>query len=488
MNIIQALDDANVFGQHFRTDTWTAWLAFLCALFALPMTDEQLALYRKFTGRNTPPATPLYEAWLVCGRRAGKSFVLAVIAVFLACFKDWRPYLGPGEVGTIMIIARDRRQSRVIRRFIGGLLQATPMLRRTIEDESVESIRLRYNVVIEIHTASFRSTRGYTVIAALLDEIALWPTDEESADPDAEIINSVRVGMATIPDAMLLCASSPHMRKGALWDAHRKHFGQDNDPVLVWQATSRDMNPTVPQKFIDERMADDPAKAEADFLAQFRRDLEGFVSRDVIAACTGDYFELAPADDKTYRGFIDAAGGDAGGGDSFTAAIAHRDGERVVVDCVREFRPPFSPEATIDELAALFGRYRIHRIKSDRWAGGFPPEQFKKRGIACEAIDRSKSLLYVDLLPVLNSQRIVLPRHERLLNQLLSLERRVVHGGHDTIDHPRGQHDDCANVVAGVAVLARKPGYDGWLDDESLDPAATDNWIRSIRTGLPAIG
>ena len=54
------------------------------------------------------------------GRRGGKSFILATIAVFLACFKDWRSYLGPGERATIMIIARDRRQARVIKRFVSG--------------------------------------------------------------------------------------------------------------------------------------------------------------------------------------------------------------------------------------------------------------------------------------------------------------------------------------------------------------------------------
>ena len=44
--------------------------------------------------------------------RPAKSFVLATIAVFLACFRDWRPHLGPGERGTVMVIAADRRQAR----------------------------------------------------------------------------------------------------------------------------------------------------------------------------------------------------------------------------------------------------------------------------------------------------------------------------------------------------------------------------------------
>ena len=46
MNIIQALDDPKVFGDFFRAGTWDAWRAFLCALFGLPMTDDQLETYR----------------------------------------------------------------------------------------------------------------------------------------------------------------------------------------------------------------------------------------------------------------------------------------------------------------------------------------------------------------------------------------------------------------------------------------------------------
>jgi hypothetical protein len=56
---------------------------------------------------------------------------------------------------------------------------------------------------------------------------------------------------STVPNAMLLCASSPYARRGALWDAHRRHFGKDGDPILVWQAPTRTMNPTVPQSIID---------------------------------------------------------------------------------------------------------------------------------------------------------------------------------------------------------------------------------------------
>ena len=93
--------------------------------------------------------------------------------------------------------------------------------------------------MIEIHIPSFRSTRGYTIIAALLDEVAFWPTTDDAADPDVEVIAALRPGMATIPGAMLLCASSPYARRGALWDAHRRHYGQERSGSRVASLNAR---------------------------------------------------------------------------------------------------------------------------------------------------------------------------------------------------------------------------------------------------------
>jgi hypothetical protein len=41
------------------------------------------------------------------------------------------------------------------------------MLARLMEAQSRETIELKNRIVIEIHTASFRSTRGYTIVTAL---------------------------------------------------------------------------------------------------------------------------------------------------------------------------------------------------------------------------------------------------------------------------------------------------------------------------------
>jgi phage terminase large subunit-like protein len=180
-----------VFGPCFRGASWGAWKTFLAALFGLPMADDQLALYQAHTGRSVAPTAPFTEAELVIGRRGGKSRILALIATYLAMFRSYERYLAPGEVVTIAVIAADRKQARSIFRYIVGLLEAVPALSREIRELTCDTITLFNRVVIEIQTASFRATRGYSFAAVLADETAYW-RDEASANPDVEIFRALR--------------------------------------------------------------------------------------------------------------------------------------------------------------------------------------------------------------------------------------------------------------------------------------------------------
>jgi phage terminase large subunit-like protein len=174
MNLLEAIGDQNLFKRWLGDPSWAPWRAFLGALFGLPMDAEQRAVFKQCTGRTTAPTAAFNEAWLVCGRRGGKSSVLALVAVYLAAFRDYREHLAPGEVATIRIMAADRAQARTIFRYVGALLRETPLLERLIERELAESFELSNRVVIEIGTASFKSVRGYSFAGVLCDEIAFW--------------------------------------------------------------------------------------------------------------------------------------------------------------------------------------------------------------------------------------------------------------------------------------------------------------------------
>ena len=90
---------------------------------------------------------------------------------------------------------------------------------------------------------------------------------------------------------------------------------------------------------------------------------------------------------------------------------------------------------------------------------------------------QTKSELFRDLLPLLNSGRIVLPRNDRLQG-IVGLERRTSAVGRDTISHPDRGYDDVANAVAGAAALSKFGGYDTSLRWVSGDDDSGDAWQR----------
>jgi hypothetical protein len=450
ISIREALNDPKLLGNILAGDSWLSWRVIMIASMGEPLTDEERIVFTKLTGREREPLQRVEELVAVVGRRGGKSRAIAALVAYIAGLCK-HPQIVAGETGVVLCIAPDQRQAAIVLDYATAAFEQSPILKQLIANRTADTLELTNGINVEVRAASFRRLRGPTYVCCVADESAFWYSDEFSANTDAEILNSVRPGLATT-SGQLIIASSPYAKRGVLWEAHRKHFGENGDPIiLVAQGTSRDFNPLLPQRIIDRAMERDRASATAEYLAQFRSDIESFVAFETVTACLGDYVEAAPISNCRYFGFVDPSGGSS---DSFTMAISHREGERIYVDAIREIQPPFSPESAVDDLVSLLRRYRVTCVVGDRYAGEWPREQFSKRGVKYLTSQKTKSDLYRDLLPLLNAGGVVLPKSERLVNQLCGLERRVSRGGRDSIDHGPGSHDDIANSVAGAAEAA----------------------------------
>jgi hypothetical protein len=453
LSILDVIQDPAIFGPWFKDPSFAPWIAFLKTVFGHPLDETELKLFQECTGRTMPFAVGYLIAALVIGRRGGKSLCLAVVAAYLSAFKDWTPYLTGGEVGHIVILSADRRSAKAIFGYLKGML-SIPLLEGLITRETAETIELgSKRIAISIETASFKTIRGRTIVAALCDESAFWSADDSGANPDSEVIAAIKPAMLSIPGSMLFMASSPYSRRGVLWDEYRKHFGKDESSTLVWQAPTKTMNPKAPQSLIDEMYESDPARAAAEYGAQFRTDVESFISREAVDAVVVDgVLERPPVFGLDYLACVDPSGGSS---DSMTLAISHRENDRTILDAIREVRPPFSPESVVTEFATLLKSYSIKSVVGDRYAGLWPRERFLVHGIDYEVSEKTKSDIYRDLLPLINSGQVELLDHPKLTAQLCSLERRTARGGKDSIDHPPGgAHDDLANAAAGALTLA----------------------------------
>jgi Phage Terminase len=272
--IIDAIKNPKLFGslpRFKKLETWTAWLVVLKAIFGLAMTDDDVAMFQRHTGRTSPPSGGSKETFLIIGRRGGKSFISALVTCFIACFIDFKPFITVGETLVVMCLARDKEQARIVFRYVKAILNHISPLRGMIVDQRADEIELTSGVTIMVKASDFGGVRGPTIACVVADEIAFWPS--QGANPDDQVLSAIRPAMATIPDAKLLCISTGYAQVGALYDAHKQHFGKDDDDVLVWQADTAAMNPTISQEFIDKEIEKDPESGRAEWLGLFREDV-----------------------------------------------------------------------------------------------------------------------------------------------------------------------------------------------------------------------
>lgn len=447
----EAVTDDNLLANAMPGDSWLPWRVSLIAAMGEALTDEEREVFTAITGRDVEPLEPVEELWAIVGRRGGKTRAAGTLAAYIGGLCDHSGYLAPGERGVIPILAASTAQAGRAFMHAKGILQHSPMLADLIDGEpTADTIRLTTLVDIEVKPANFRTVRSITAVAAIADEIAFWSV-EGSANPDSEILNALRPSLATT-GGPLMVISSPYAKRGELYGTFKRDFGANGDPViLVAKGASRTFNSTLPQKVIDRAYARDAAAASSEYGGEFRNDIQAFIDRDVVEAnVSRGVLERSPAMGIRYTAFVDPSGGS---NDAMTLAIGHGDGDRVVLDAIRERKPPFSPEGVVAEFCALLKQYGITEVTGDRYAGEWPREQFRKLGIAYKVGDKVRSDLYRDMLPVLNSYKADLLDSSVLITQIVGLERRVARGGKESIDHAPNGHDDVANAVAGVMSL-----------------------------------
>ena len=137
------------------------------------------------------------------------------------------------------------------------------------------------------------------------------------------------------------------------------------------------------------------------------------------------------------------------GKDALVIALAHKDGNQGILDVIRSYQPPFNTSGVITEVSALCKRYGIHTVTGDRYARGFVVEAFSSHDLKYTFSEQARSDLYLELLPLVNAERVRLLDDPELLRELRGLERRRGSSGRHKVDHRPGFHDDRANAATG---------------------------------------
>jgi hypothetical protein len=500
VTLSQAMTEPSLFGKTFSASSFWTWRVVAKLIDGLPLTEPREAeLYRECTGRtyNRQARRAVRRLIILAGRRAGKDRFLSAVGVWRAALAaDWRKYQSAGEGAVVILLGRDKKQANILRRYCRGLLQVPALATEVVRDTN-ELVEFKNGASLEIAANDASLVRNRSAIAVLGSECSYWKHDEHSASNDEEVVAAAVPSMAmTVDGPMLLLGSSVYRKRGYMYRQYRELHGNAAAPEnqLCWFAPSNVMNPRLPQQVIDQAMAEDPAKAGAEFYNRWREDLSDFIPLDAIEACTDfNIFVRFPQLGIVYKAYCDAAGGT--GSDSFTICIAHRlydQAGTVIIDALYERKPRFVPREVIAEYAQILKSYGVSEVQGDKYAGGFHADEWKRCGIQFTPCERTTSENYLYSLPMLLAGRVRLIDNATLRSQLASLERRISPAGHETVSHPQvaSAHDDCATAVCGALSMSGLPGYDrqylGFRSNASV-PAqqqTADDRLRSLYNHL----
>jgi hypothetical protein len=459
----RALEDKNLLGSILAGDSWLVWRVLLIALMGEELTEAERVIFRERTLRDREPLQPVEEFWGVVGRRGGKTRAMSVLATYLSALCDWRDVLVRGERGRLVYLASTSKQATIAFNYSKAVFTDHPLFRQKVASIATDSISLDNQIDLEVRAGSWRSIRGVTSIAAIFDELAFFMSEEHSVNTDKDILNAVRPSLATT-GGPLIAISSPYAKQGQVYETVQREHHPLGDPlIMVARGASRDFNPSLPQRVVDKALQRDEAAARAEYLGEFREDIAAFVDPLVVQSCVqqGVGMVLPNKHRRPYFAFVDPSGGSS---DSFTMAIAH-DGlsdrelskDIFMLDRLDEAKPPFRPEAIVARFADILRSYGVDYVYGDAYGGEWVRDSFERHGIAYRRSPLTRSELYLNFLPMLNSRSVRLLDHARLTSQLTGLQRRVNSGGRESVDHAQNSHDDVANAAAGaLALLAHR--------------------------------
>lgn len=467
MNIVEALQSKTLLGAHpfFQNGigSFRPWLVILKATWGLPLDDDERKKFCRWTGLQSydPPSGGWGTVVLCSGRRARKTTCAAIMAAYSAL-----------EAGTsargqwVGIVAQDFRAGvRNLFRAVAQPFEEIPALSKVVVRKTADTIGLRSGLQIGCWPCKPSALRGLTCRLLCIDEIA-FASSPDGRPVDRELIVAGRPTLATVPGSKLVILSSPRTASGALFDLVKEHHGKAGSPVLVFVAPSPELNPDLPESYIEEMRAQGPDVFDAEVLGRFRAGASALFDvaalDSVIATGRKD---LAPASCPPCEFAFDPSGGKHDRA-ALVGGFRDRTSGRLVIACVRAWDAPHNPATIAAEACNVARSYGAHRLHLDRYSGDTIAGLIRAEGLTAETTGRTSSELLMDLVPVVQSGTIELPdpacsdRARELIEELRSVERRPG-GERDRAEIPRGSgrrgHGDVAVATAMLAhVLPKK--------------------------------
>lgn len=326
---------------------------------ATEVTEVEYLRHLYDNGRCNIPVQdfkPRRELILVLGRRSGKSMMSSIISAYelykLIARGFPQAYYGmlPSAEIRVLCIANDKEQAEIVYGeinnhvqhvdyFQSSLIRSTQtfMKFRTASDAQ----RFKKDPGKATISATFKSSiargiRGRGCMACILDELAFFVDDGKSSAK--QVYRAVNPSLKQFSpkdpknrrksigpsDGRMICISSPDAKDGLFYDLYElsKSNGVASSQMLMIQAPTWEVNPTIDESDYEVERAKDPRAFETEYGASFSDRVRGWIENeaDLLDCCVKGLKPLLRGSPR--EPFF--AGGDLGiSGDGTCISLTH---------------------------------------------------------------------------------------------------------------------------------------------------------------------
>lgn len=393
------------------------------AFFAITQQREAYNYQKEFLRVDTQ------DVIFNSGRQVGKSTVAAVKALH-------RAITTPNSV--IVIFSPAQRQSNLMFKAIRSMIVGNPCLDFYLTANSATYLEFKNGSVIYSlpSPAEGASIRGFSPNLIIIDEAAYM---KDSA------INAI-IPMRAATSAQLIMLSTPFGRRGEFYKSW-------NNSRAVKIKVPTKLNPQVKDAFLQsekQRMTENIYLQE--YEAEFISDAGGWFPYNLVLDSVSEEIKYN-ADVVNYFLGVDCA---RQGADETVYTIVAYDNEKYKVIDIQNQAKNYMNEV-IGRINYLHATYKFKKIYADTNGLGASMDIFREMPevplVSVGFSQTDKEALYRNLKLLMEKKRIELPKHEKLIQQLVELEYRFTSNGHISFHHPDNGHDDYPDSLA-LAVFA----------------------------------
>jgi len=454
------------------------------------------------------------EMVLVWGRRSGKDFCVAIIALYEALklleAPNGDPHalygLGGGAPFNILTIANSSSQAQVLFNEIKEKIMPSKYFQAKMSSESItsDSIHLMTpadmkkniemkskglpqslgSVIIKSGHSNSDSLAGIGCYCLLLDEIGLYKQTPGSSGGEA-IYRTLTPATATyvrkekfldkngeektrsIYDGKIICISSPRGKEGIFYDLFT---GSPAVPHRItcklptWKVNINQSEEDLRTKF--------GAMTDEEFMMEFGAEFSGmsghtFFSRDVVESCFINNLKIKERGQpgRMYYCHLDPATSSH----NYALVVVHREDfinqdtgksdYKIVVDHTKVWTPsknrPIISREIDDYIVKLNHNFLLAQVSFDQWNSAHSIENLRKHGIPAKLTrftKRYKIIIYDNLYEIASAGKLKIYHDELLKNEMLYLQRKFTPNGYRVFAKKDGlvRTDDSVDALAGA--------------------------------------